>query len=222
MQNRLSFMSRNIDHIKEVLRPAPPNIPLPENITEKQKELLKSGWPLHSFDYPVEIFPRLWLSGIAFSDDLPTWCKQNGITHIVNASGKFGRSGYYKTHPNDHNINYLELDMEDVSHCALEPFINNMYSFVYFAYHAKGNILIHCMWGQSRSVTCLVYFIMMYWGIKYDAAIRLIRKLRPSASPNNGFETQLRIIEISLLTKTYSKITQEPTSDNNEKMPVLA
>ena len=187
------------------LKPSPPIISLPQPITDKQRVLLSKGWPIESFDNPIEICERLWLSGIAFEDDLPTWCKDNEFTHIVNASGDYGRSLYYKTHPKDHNIKYLELDMDDTPCFQLEPYFSRLYSFLYHAYESGGKILIHCIWGKSRSVSCLCYFIMMYWCYNYDSTIALIKRSRPFATPNEGFQLQLRLVDLARYSKLKSK-----------------
>jgi predicted protein tyrosine phosphatase len=210
--NRLNGKKNNM-LITNVLKPTPPGIPLPENINDRQKQLIKNGWPIQAFDFPVEIFPNLWLSGIGFDDDLPGWCGRNGFTHIVNAAGKYGRDTYYKTHPYSYNIKYLELDIDDIPQFSLEPFLSQMYTFVYNAYNQNNKILIHCIWGQSRSVSCLVYFAMIYWSIKYDVAINLVKRYRPSACPNNGFELQLRFIDLSRTTKLLSKESLETKKD---------
>lgn len=191
--NKVGLMERLIYPLKAV----PPSIIFSDIYTERQKMLLKNGWPVHAFDKPVEIRPQIWLSGIAFDEDLPKWCKNKSFTHILNASGKYGRFFYYKTHPHDYNIKYLELDIDDMPQFELGPYLSKIYSFLYHAYEEKGKILIHCVWGQSRSVSCLIYFMMMYWGIKYDSILALIKKLRPCAAPNYGFELQLRMIDMS-------------------------
>ena len=211
----ITGINKGMSRIMRGLTPAPPIIQLPQNITEKQKQLLNDGWPIHAFDKPVEIYPRLWLSGIGFDEDLPGWCKKEGFTHIVNAAGKYARRSYYKTHPCDHNIKYLELDMDDVPQCELKPFMSKMYSFIYHGYETEGKILIHCMWGQSRSVSCLIYFMMMYWGIKYDASIDIIMKSRPAASPNRGFQLQLRSIDISRYSNLNYVIPLEPLPEED-------
>jgi len=178
------------------IQPVPPDIPLPNNLSERQKELIRNGWPVQAFDFPVEVFPGIWLSGVGFDDDLPSWCYKSGFTHIVNAAGKYG-CFYYKTDPNVHDIKYLELNIEDLPDISLQPFLFEMYTFVSVAYQNQGKILIHCIWGQSRSVSCLIYFAMLYWGMKYDTVIKIIRDVRPSANPNKGFEYQLRMIDIA-------------------------
>lgn len=261
------------------LHPSPPNILYSQymtapnhsiNLTNEQKNLLINGWPLHAFDYPVEILPGLWLSGIAFDNDLPDWCHKNAFTHIINASGSYGRINYYRTHPNDYNIKYLELDIDDYSNYNLQPHLTHMYNFIYHAInfskiitsnhemsantHAQlipkkskltpiklqtpfklqshnltenlieqtplpielnqenNKILIHCIWGQSRSVSCMIYFMMIYHQMKYNIALAFIRKLRPSACPNNGFENQLKLIDSSRQLQSHPKISEENSS----------
>lgn len=188
--------------------------------------MLNDGWPIHAFDMPVNVYNNLWLSGIAFVDDLPAWCKNNGFTHIVNAAGKFGRNLYYKTNPIDHNINYLELDIDDLPEFNLQPLINQMYTFVHDATAHNTHetkILIHCMWGLSRSVTCIIYFMMRHQGIKYNDCLNLIQQVKPSACPNYGFQSQLLALEIrhnSLLSlKTKLSVGSEfPIHSSNKKI----
>lgn len=163
------------------------------NLEQMQQKFRNEGWPPHSFDTPVEIIPGVFLSGVGFTEDLPKWCYENNITHIVNAAGSYGRT-YYQTHPHDYNIDYLELDIDDLPNFSLYPFLNQAYDFINQAYNDQGNILIHCIWGQSRSVSCLLYFIMNRWFVNYDSALYLIRINRPAAYPNEGFERELRTI----------------------------
>ena len=165
--------------------------------TEDQKLLLKQGWPVHSFDPPVEVTPGLWLSGVAFDNDLPLWCQKNGFTHVLNASGPYAPEEFYCTNPSDYDFEYMELDIEDTVGYSLDPYLPHAYNFIENGITNKGKILVHCIWGQSRSVSCLVYFMMMKWGIKYDRALRLIRKVKPGAKPNRGFDRQLRRLEPS-------------------------
>ena len=169
-----------------------------KTLTEEQKLLLKQGWPIHSFDQPVEVTSGLWLSGVAFTSDLPLWCHENGFTHVLNASGSYAQEMFYCTNPSDYDFEYMELDIEDTVGYALEPYLPHAYNFIDNGLNNKGKILVHCIWGQSRSVSCLVYFMMMKWGIKYSQAIRIIRKAKPEAKPNTGFTAQLCRLQFGL------------------------
>ncbi|CAM9222292.1 unnamed protein product, partial [Hapterophycus canaliculatus] len=56
----------------------------------------------------------------------------------------------------------------------------------------KGGVLVHCAGGRSRSAAFVVAFIMSTQGCSYDAAFAKVRRARPVASVNRGFEQQLR------------------------------
>lgn len=191
--------------------------PISSHLTERQQNLISGGWPTHAFEYPVEVISNVWLSGIAFEDDIVHWCYKNGFTHIVNAAGSYGRSNYYKSHPNTYGIQYLELEMDDLPSCELRPYVQNAYDFVETAIKddvVQNKILIHCIWGQSRSVSCLIYFIMTHWRIKYDAALNIVKRVRPCAKPNSGFDTQLRVIDISRYSTSPPIDIIKPMSSN--------
>lgn len=162
---------------------------------EYKKRLVKKGWPAHAFDNPIEIISGIWLSGIGFSNDIPSWCYKNNFTHILNAAGSYNKVPFYYTHPNNHGIKYLELNMNDTVGFNLNPFLLQIYNFLEDAINNKGKILIHCVWGQSRSVSCLIYYIMVKWKLKYNEALKIVRSRRFVAQPNEGFEVQLKAIE---------------------------
>lgn len=56
----------------------------------------------------------------------------------------------------------------------------------------KGGVLVHCAGGRSRSAAFVVAFIMSTQGCSYDTAYAQVRRARPVASVNRGFEQQLR------------------------------
>ena len=164
-------------------------------LNQNQLQMIEDeNWPAHSVTKPDQILNHICLSGVGFTTDLPKWCKQNGFTHIVNAAGSLG-SEYYQTHPEDLGIYYLELDMYDEDDFELAPHLWNVYDFQKHCEENNGKLLIHCIWGQSRSVSCLIYILMSrIEGMDYDMALKYIRKSRPEVNPNRGFEQQLRNI----------------------------
>ena len=188
-KNTRSHIDKSLQHLNKSLIAVPPMIEF-------------KGWPLHAFEYPSQVLPNVWISGIAFDDDLPKWCYENKFTHILNACGSYGRIHYYKTHPLQYGIQYLELDIEDVPTVELAPFLGSVYKFLLNAFDFispgfENKILVHCIWGQSRSASCILYFIMKRWKINYDVALSLIRKTRSTIRPNSGFETQLRTMNFT-------------------------
>lgn len=61
---------------------------------------------------------------------------------------------------------------------------------------SKGaSLLVHCHAGESRSVAVVAAYLMRVEGIGYQEALDIIRKVNPRASPNEGFEEQLKLYE---------------------------
>ena len=56
----------------------------------------------------------------------------------------------------------------------------------------KGGVLVHCAGGRSRSAAFVAAFIMSTQGCGFDPAFAQVRRARPVASLNRGFEQQLR------------------------------
>lgn len=52
-------------------------------------------------------------------------------------------------------------------------------------------ILVHCKEGISRSVSCLIYFMMSDRDLSFDDALNRVKIDRPIAHPNPGFRKQL-------------------------------
>ncbi|KAJ9475613.1 Tyrosine-protein phosphatase YVH1 [Pseudozyma hubeiensis] len=57
----------------------------------------------------------------------------------------------------------------------------------------SGTVLIHCQAGCSRSVAIAAAYLMHTRRIDATTAISMIRRRRPSASPNSGFMAQLEL-----------------------------
>ena len=62
----------------------------------------------------------------------------------------------------------------------------------------KGNVLVHCAAGVSRSATCLIAYYIKYRGMSYEEALSLLRNKRPIVYPNSGFQEQLKRFENEL------------------------
>ncbi|XP_050678427.1 uncharacterized protein LOC126974788 [Leptidea sinapis] len=56
----------------------------------------------------------------------------------------------------------------------------------------KGNVLVHCHFGVSRSATLVIAYIMQKYKLNYDQAFNFVRQRRKFINPNPGFVNQLR------------------------------
>lgn len=86
-------------------------------------------------------------------------------------------------------IEYLQFSLEDeydqqISHCfdLAHDFINN----------SKGNVLIHCHAGVSRSATIVVSYLMKHKGMTFEEARNFAKSKRRCVCPNPGFVKQLQ------------------------------
>ena len=53
-------------------------------------------------------------------------------------------------------------------------------------------MFVHCAVGQSRSVSCILMYLMLYRNMGYEEGLELIRVTRPIAKPNLTYREQLK------------------------------
>ena len=120
---------------------------------------------------------------VAASDE--DFLKEYNITTVVNCAQDF--TSNYK------DLKFLELALYDTELQSLFPKFEVAYNFIKInSKENKGNILVHCMLGMSRSASLVVFYLMKEKGWDYDTAIDYIRERRPIVQPIEHFEYQLR------------------------------
>jgi hypothetical protein len=62
----------------------------------------------------------------------------------------------------------------------------------------RGNILVHCAQGVSRSATIVAGYLMRKESMSCQEALSFIKCLRPVSGPNDGFRAQLKQLEKEL------------------------
>lgn len=67
-----------------------------------------------------------------------------------------------------------------------------------FIHNHKGEVLVHCAAGISRSSTVCIAYLMRFQGYTLEDAFALCQKARPIVQPNEGFMEQLRQYEIKV------------------------
>ena len=70
----------------------------------------------------------------------------------------------------------------------------------------RGNdkILVHCMFGSSRSATIVIAYLMWSQRITYEQALNVVRSKRFCINPNDGFKNQLKLFEKLLKENNYN------------------
>lgn len=67
---------------------------------------------------------------------------------------------------------------------------------------SSGRVLVHCLYGVSRSVTCVLAYLMIKQGLTLKEAVRQVVQRRAIARPNDGFLYQLLALEKKLTRDT--------------------
>lgn len=86
------------------------------------------------------------------------------------------------------DISYMNIDIYDDKDEDIQKYFEATHGFIN---DAKGNILVHCRAGISRSVTIVIAYLVSEFDMTVQEALQHIRKIRPCAHPNSGFMKQL-------------------------------
>lgn len=91
----------------------------------------------------------------------------------------------------DNGIEHYAFLVHDRPSQDLIPYLEPCYSIL------SDNVktLVHCHMGISRSASIVIYYMMRFHELDYDAAYLYIRARRRYIQPNRGFEAQLRSLE---------------------------
>lgn len=96
---------------------------------------------------------------------------------------------YYAKFPD--KIYYTILIEDDKT----EDILKHLDDATEFIYMHKGEVLVHCAAGISRSATVCIAYLMRYQGYTLKEALELCQKARPIVEPNEGFMEQLKLFE---------------------------
>lgn len=119
-----------------------------------------------------------------------------GITHVLNL---FSNDRPFEIM----GIHYLNFPLMDVPEQSLSH-LDEALDFILAALDydqdddtkkPRGRILVHCNAGISRSSAVIIAYLIKYHSMGYQQALSQVRKNRPSARPNAGFEAQLLKLE---------------------------
>ncbi|CAG5037831.1 unnamed protein product [Parnassius apollo] len=109
------------------------------------------------------------------------------ITHVLTIEAhKIPKSAF----PNP-NVATLFIRASDSPQTNLLPYFPMANAFIDEGIK-KGNVLVHCHFGVSRSATIVIAYIMAKYNLSFEEAFSYVRNRRRFINPNPGFISQLK------------------------------
>ena len=142
---------------------------------------------------PMDLIePGLYLGSLDAAQDIRL-LERFDITCVLSITDNTRSIGPYRK-----NINHRKINLPDS--CAVEiiHLIPNCLQFIHESLKAGKNILVHCFAGISRSATMVIAYIMVKYSLNFDSAKNLVREKRSCVWPNQGFERQLKSLDIEI------------------------
>eukprot|EP00040_Diaphanoeca_grandis_P004917 m.30589 g.30589 ORF g.30589 m.30589 type:complete len:524 (+) comp16311_c1_seq2:130-1701(+) len=91
---------------------------------------------------------------------------------------------------------YLRCAVQDADRQDMSEAFNSSYEFIKTALAANKPVFVHCVEGKSRSASIVInYLLQSRKSPSLSHAVALVKSCRKIASPNNGFLTQLAVVE---------------------------
>ena len=143
---------------------------------------------IHINIHTTQIFKWLYLGSFENACDLKE-LRRNNINYVLNCAQECKNVNLPKS------INQLHLNIRDEPEFNIKKFFDQTNEYINRVRTEGGNILVHCKVGRSRSVSCIIAYLIKYFGFNVDSAIKFIKKKRPQIMPNHGFVEQLKEYE---------------------------
>ncbi|KDQ53620.1 hypothetical protein JAAARDRAFT_209961 [Jaapia argillacea MUCL 33604] len=137
-----------------------------------------------------EVIPRLYLSDL-YTATSPNVLNRLGITHVVSVVGR-------PWHRYPSSIKHLSVPIEDNRKADLLGYLDATVTWIHHALSRSDNnrVLVHCVWGMSRSASVIVAYLMAMKKMPLQLALSFVRLKRSVVRPNIGFMSQLQMYEL--------------------------
>lgn len=134
-----------------------------------------------------EIVDRIWISGLEAVNDL-SYLQTRNIKSVISIGCIPERI--------DEDITYHSFpELIDSPECCLLHVVDSTTSIIadFMKNNSLSNILVHCRYGQSRSASIIIAYLMTT-GIELESALLLLKSKHTSICINPGFLCQLKIL----------------------------
>lgn len=128
------------------------------------------------FRYPTHIIDNIYL-GSAFNAASYETLRDLNIKIIINATAEI--SEYYPQ-----EFTYIRYKLYDNNKNSVKKYLEDAYNNIkYHQENTKGNILIHCFMGASRSASLVIYYLIKTKSYSFDEALNFVKNKRAIVNP---------------------------------------
>jgi len=153
----------------------------------------------------VQVFPGLWIGNNTPAGNME-WLESRGVDHVVRT---FDGGGYVSCKDRDaeyvkRGITLWEVPLDDNKEQEILPHLPEAHAFIHQALQrraetGRGNVLVHCGAGISRSCAVTASYLMVVLRCNYQRALSVTKAARPIVGPNAGFSRQLKEWEVEAI-----------------------
>ena len=141
-----------------------------------------------------QITDKIWLGNASAARNI-SLLKTNGISKILSIMNN--PPHIYKE---SDGINLKYINIYDKPRENIIQHFGDCINFI----EGKEKVLIHCIFGKSRSSTIVIAYLMWKEKRSLDDALNFVNQKRKNAIPNIGFIKQLQIFEKLLNTNKFN------------------
>jgi len=123
------------------------------------------------------------------------YLKSVGATHVLNTAEQ--HVSVSQARYAAHGIQYYGFHVDDLPHCNISRYFHRTTEFIHRAVTGGGLVVVNCYMGLSRSASVVIAYLMTKHDMTFERALGFVKKSR-LVRPNEGFQKQLRELELSL------------------------
>jgi atypical dual specificity phosphatase len=114
-----------------------------------------------------------------------------GITHVISVI-----NAPWYVYPARAGLKHMCIPLDDVCNANIGSYFDQSTAWIHGALSdGEARVLVHCMWGMSRSASIVIAYLMAMKGMPLQSALMFVKARRRIVRPNRGFMAQLNIFE---------------------------
>ncbi len=156
------------------------------------------------------IIPNLWLGALSSSCNREK-LKENSIETIISAI--YGSTASFPFDFDYERAALLDTESEDIL-----TEINRLLPIIHENIQEGKGVLVHCMYGKSRSCTIVAAYLIQYLDMTAEESLKFILEKRPQIDPNPGYLEQLEKFSLQIQNQKLLKENKQLKLSDKQKL----